>query len=101
MGVLLGMVLLAAIDFVVQRTVRAPGEDPPVHRWPYLVVHVGKFVVAGAVLYALCGWSQVSYGALAAGYGLPIAVMVLKLAGMDLNRKTGAGRPQSGQGGEK
>lgn len=92
-GVVLGLALLAALEFVVDRTVRAPDENPPARRWPYVAVHVGKLVAAGAALYLLCRWPQVSYVAVAGGYGLPIAVMVLKLAGMELNRRTGAGRP--------
>lgn len=95
-GVVLGMVLLGAIDFVVQGSVRAPEEGPPGRRWPYMLVHVAKLALAAGALYALCQWPQVSYVAVAGGYGLPIAVMVLKLAGMELNRKTGAG-PQAGE----
>jgi hypothetical protein len=96
-GVALGMVLLAAIDFVVQRSVRAPDEEPPARRWPYVAVHVGKLGAAAAVLYLLCRWPQVSYVAVAIGYGLPVAVLLLKLAGMELNRKTGAGVQAAGK----
>ena len=95
-GVLVGMVFLAGIVFVVQGTVRAP-EERPKRRWPYGVVYIGKFVVAAAAIYLVARWSPDRLWLVAAGYGLPIAVIVLKIIGGELNRRLGVkGRkPQS------
>lgn len=87
-GVGVGLLLLAGDQWVVERAVRPP-EIRPRRWWPLLVVHVGKLVVAAGTIYLVSRWNPRGLGLVAVGYGTPIAVMLLKLAGSALNRRTG------------
>lgn len=89
-GVVTGGLMLAGGILVVQRTIRPPGERPS-RRWPYVVIAVGKFAVAAAVIYGISRWSVQRLPLFALGYGTPIAVIFLKSIGQDLNRRVGAG----------
>lgn len=87
-GAALGLLMMSAVVFVVERTIRPP-EERPAQSWPYVVLHVGKFLVAAAVIYALLTWAPGSLAWFALGYGIPIAVIVLKALGAALNRRVG------------
>lgn len=87
-GVALSLLMMSALTFVVEKTIRPPAERPA-QSWPYLVLHVGKFVAAGAVMYALMVWAPKSLGWFALGYGIPIAVIILKALGTALNHRAG------------
>ena len=92
-GVLLGLMTLGATVMVVNGTVRDP-DDPGRPRWLYGVAYGGQFGVAGVALFLLARWAGELMGWVAAGYGLPIAVMALRVLGGHLNRSLGVSKGQ-------
>jgi hypothetical protein len=87
-GAALALLMLSAVVFVVESTIRAPGERPA-RSWPFWTLHAGKFLLAGAVIYVLLRWLPAALGWFAVGYGIPIAVIFLKSLGSALNRRIG------------
>lgn len=92
-GVAIGLVFVAAIVTVVTALVRAPREQRPRRRWPYGFLYVGKYAVAAGGLYLLSRWSVEALMFAAAGIGLPLVIMVLKMVGTELNRRMGVDGP--------
>ena len=87
-GVAVSLLMLSATIYWVNVSIKPPGEPRP-RRWMTGATNAGKFVAAGLLMYLL---SRVYLDRLvwvAVGYGMPIAVMVLKVLGMELNRKLG------------
>ena len=93
-GVLVGLFMLGALVLVVERTVRPP-EARPKTRWPYAAVYIGKFVVAAAALYGVSKWWVDKLPYFALGYGIPILVLILKIVGSELMRRSGPGHGDS------
>lgn len=93
-GAVIGLLFVAAIVTVVNALVRTPHEQRPRRRWPYALVYVGKYAMAAVGLYLLSRWSVDALMFSAAGIGLPLVVMVLKMVGTELNRRLGVGGPE-------
>ncbi len=93
-GVAVGILTLSALVLVVNAVVCSPQERVG-PRWPYFTLHVGKFLLIAGVFFALSRWAMDSMAYVAAGYGLPIAVAVLKTLGSALNRRLGVDRGES------
>ena len=97
LGVPLGMLLLAAVSFQVHRMGPSRGSIGK-GKFAFVGVAVGKFALAGLVMYLVSRWSPAQLPYVAAGYSLPVAVLVLKMLGTGLNRHVDA-EPVAGSGG--
>ncbi len=93
-GVAVGLLMLVTDQFVVSRLARPRAEQPP-GKWPFLALHIGKYALAAVVMWLVARQSLSSIAAAVGGYGLPIAVIVLKVAGERLNRRLGIGPPDA------
>jgi len=87
-GVVIGLLTLGAVVFVVNAVVRPP-EEQVGPRWPYVALHVSKFLLIAVAFYLMSRWAMDRLLFVAIGYGLPIAVAVLKVFGAALNRRLG------------
>ena len=99
-GVFVGFVMFGGLAVIVERTVR-PEWERPARRWPYTVLHIGRFAVAGAAMYGVARWQIRLLPCVAAGYMLPTAVLVLKVVGKELNRRLGVDRSGRDRGGDE
>lgn len=86
-GVVVGLLTLSVTVWVVERLARVPEEIPPL-RWPYGLAFVAKFALAAVAIYLLVTCAPNLIIPAAAGYTLPIAVIVLKTLGARVNRRT-------------
>jgi len=71
-GTLVAGGMLGALVLCAQRLVVAPGEEPG-RRWPYLLLHVGKFAAVLGLAYVLVSVIGASAVAFAGGYGTVVA----------------------------
>ena len=77
-GVAIGAGMLWALVFCANKLVVAPGETHG-PRWPYLLLHVGKFAGAVVLAWLLVVVLGASVAAFAAGYGMALAVTLMHL----------------------
>ena len=77
-GVIVGAGMLWALVVCANKLVVAPGEARG-PRWPYLLLHLGKFAAAVALAWLLVVVLGASVGAFAAGYGMALAVTLMHL----------------------
>ena len=87
-GAGISVIFLAGVVTTVEALARPPAERRG-PRWPYSLLYLGKYAVAVGGLYLLARWSPDLLPYAAPGIALPLAVMGLKAAGMELNRRIG------------
>jgi len=66
-----------------------PPEQRPTRKWPYYLLHVGKFAAAVPIIYLLVRHAPETVLYFGIGYTMPIVVLALKVAGTELNRYLG------------
>jgi MFS family permease len=86
-GVLIGALMFAGTIIAVRGMSRPPETRP--RQWPRVVAHIGKFALAAALIYCVARWEPNRLPLVAAGYLVPITVVLLRSAGRDLNRRLG------------
>ena len=77
-GVAIGAGMLWALVVCANKLIAAPGEKRG-PRWPYLLLHLGKFAGAIALAWLLVIVFGASAGAFAVGYGMALAVTLMHL----------------------
>ena len=77
-GALIGAGMFWALVVCVNNLILAPGQTHG-PRWPYLLLHLGKFAGAAALAWLLVVVLGASAAAFAAGYGMALAVTLIHL----------------------
>ena len=94
LGAAVNLLMLSATIAWVMEAIRPPGEPRPRLRM-MTILRVVKFLIAAAIIWWVTRYYAKDIVWLAVGYGIPLAVMVLKVLGKGLNRKLDIGSDKS------
>lgn len=83
-GAVTGAGMLGALVFVLNKLSVPPDERPTV-RWPYLVLHVAKFALAGAVAWLTIVVMGAGVIAFMGGYTYALVVVLIIFGGQQLS----------------
>ncbi len=87
-GVLTGAGMLSALAFVLSRLV-VPQDERRGPTWPWMVLHLGKFGLAGAAAYLVIVVWHGSAVAFAAGYTVALIALLVALGRSGTDMHTG------------
>lgn len=79
-GVLTGAGMLSALVVVLSK-VMVPAREHPGPRWPWMILHVGKFAAAGGLAFLIIVVLEAHAGAFAAGYTAALITLLIVVGG--------------------
>ena len=88
-GVAVSLLMLSATVAWVYALIRRPDEPGGAHKGLLTALHVAKYVLAGVLIWWIVKHQPNEMMWFALGYGMPLAVMVLKVLGQELNKRSG------------